>query len=315
MLMGPVDELVTSFFLAHLTDTQREYLFVDQRHLGSQVRLDLDLDQAPGSRAARRLRGAVCFPTWRVDLEDISGIFSRLGTGGVREHVTPEVRAERAHANALMDLFHGPVANRPTAMVSNNSKPCQYAAILAAGLSVPDTLAGGDWRLWEPFARGLTGDPVIKSVSDERSLVKQVTWDDTRAAFLPGRPPPPHQFQQRISGTNVRVHVVGGREVFACRAESQALDYRHPDMTGHPVHLRATLLPEPVADACRRLSSALGLHLSGIDLIEPPGGSADPRDWVCLEVNTCPGFMWFEQHTGLPIAQALARSLEAPLAS
>ncbi|RKH58733.1 alpha-L-glutamate ligase [Corallococcus interemptor] len=313
LVMGPVDELVTAFFLAHLTATRREYVFVDERHLGTQVHLELDW--RPGPPGAGKLTGAVRFPTWSVPLEQVSGIFSRLGTGGIEPPQTPGSLAQRAHAAALLDLFQGPVANRATAMLSNGSKPCQYAAILAAGLRVPDTLAGGAPWHWERFARGLEGDPVIKSVSDERSLVKQVSWEEARAAMRPGHPLPPHQFQQRIPGTNVRAHVVGAREVLACRAESLALDYRHPDMTGHTVRLRAMELPAPVADACRQLSRALGLELTGIDLIEPPGGSNSPADWVCLEVNTCPGFMWFEQHSGLPIARALADHLHPPLSS
>jgi|SRR5215217_518809 len=313
LVMGPVDELLTAFFLKHLTDTKREYLFVDERHLGSEVRLELDLPQGPSGPG--RLRGAVRFPTWRVGLEEISGIYSRLGTGNVEQQRTPEVRAEQAHAAALLDLFPGPVANRATAMLSNGSKPCQYAAILAAGLRVPDTLVGSTWERWEPFAKALDGDPVIKSVSDERSLVKQVSWEATRASARPGQPLAPHQFQQRIQGTNIRAHVVGARHVLACRAETQALDYRHPDLTGHTVNLCATELPEPVAEACRRLSRALGVDLAGIDLIEPPGGSSRPEDWVCLEVNTCPGFMWFEQHAGLPIARVLADFLSTSLGS
>ncbi|QAT83508.1 ribosomal protein S6 modification protein [Corallococcus coralloides] len=311
LVMGPVDELVTSFFLEYLTATGREYLFVDERHLGAEVHLEMDWH--PGPPGPGRLTGAVCFPTWRVELESVSGIYSRLGTGGVETHQTPASRAEWAHAAALLDLFPGPVANRMTAMMSNASKPCQYAAILAAGLRVPDTLAGADWTRWESFARDLEGAPIIKSVSDERSRVKEVSWQETRAAARPGHPLAPHQFQQRIPGANVRAHVVGAKEVLACRAESQALDYRHPDATGHTVSLHAVTLPEPVADACRRLSRALGIDLAGIDLIEPPGGSSDPADWVCLEVNTSPGFMWFEQHAGLPIAGALAAFLHASL--
>nr|BDT32655.1 RimK domain-containing protein ATP-grasp [Myxococcus sp. MH1] len=311
LVMGPVDELLTAFFLKHLTDTGREYLFVDERHLGVDVRLELELPQGPPGLG--RLRGAVCFPTWRVGLERISGIYSRLGTGNLEQAPTPQVRAEQAHAAALLDLFPGPVANRATAMLSNGSKPCQYAAILASGLRVPDTLAGGTWERWEHFARALEGDPVIKSVSDERSLVKQVSWEATRASARPGKPLAPHQFQQRIPGNNVRAHVIGARDVLACRAVTQALDYRHPDMTGHAVSLDAVELPQPVAQACRQLSRALGLDLAGIDLIEPPGGSSRPEDWVCLEVNTCPGFMWFEQNTGLPISRRLADFLDAPL--
>jgi D-alanine-D-alanine ligase-like ATP-grasp enzyme len=47
-----------------------------------------------------------------------------------------------------------------------------------------------------------------------------------------------------------------------------------------------------------------GLGLAGIDLRLDPDGQ-----WWCFEVNTAPGFIWFEDHTGLPIAAAVARAL------
>ena len=47
-----------------------------------------------------------------------------------------------------------------------------------------------------------------------------------------------------------------------------------------------------------------GVGRSSIDLrVEPNGG------WWCFEVNTAPGFIWFENQTGLPIAAAVARAL------
>ncbi|MER3479214.1 MAG: RimK domain-containing protein ATP-grasp, partial [Meiothermus sp.] len=34
-------------------------------------------------------------------------------------------------------------------------------------------------------------------------------------------------------------------------------------------------------------------------------------DWYCFEINPCPGFAYYEQHTGQPISAALAELLEA----
>ena len=47
------------------------------------------------------------------------------------------------------------------------------------------------------------------------------------------------------------------------------------------------------------------LH-AGIDLKETPDG-----EWCCFEVNPCPGFIFFERHTGQPISLALAEFLHA----
>ncbi|HYX61651.1 MAG TPA: hypothetical protein VE888_21875, partial [Streptosporangiaceae bacterium] len=33
-------------------------------------------------------------------------------------------------------------------------------------------------------------------------------------------------------------------------------------------------------------------------------------DWYCFEVNTAPAFSWFQDHTGQPIADAVAALLQ-----
>jgi D-alanine-D-alanine ligase-like ATP-grasp enzyme len=53
------------------------------------------------------------------------------------------------------------------------------------------------------------------------------------------------------------------------------------------------------------LSRALALPLAGIDLRRAPDGR-----WFCFEVNPCPGFTYYEAHTGQPIAAAIAALLD-----
>ena len=68
--------------------------------------------------------------------------------------------------------------------------------------------------------------------------------------------------------------------------------------------LEAFDLPAALADACRKLSRELDLPFAGIDLrIQDDGLS-----W-CFEVNPCPGFSYYESHTGQPIAAAVANYL------
>lgn len=70
--------------------------------------------------------------------------------------------------------------------------------------------------------------------------------------------------------------------------------------------MEAIKLPDQLAAACLRISSDLGLLHAGIDLKETPGG-----EWYCLEVNPCPGFIYYERNTGQPISLALAELLHA----
>jgi glutathione synthase/RimK-type ligase-like ATP-grasp enzyme len=54
-----------------------------------------------------------------------------------------------------------------------------------------------------------------------------------------------------------------------------------------------------------RLAAAMNLHVAGIDL---RCGQFD-SEWYCFEVNPSPGFIYYEDATGLPIGSAIARLL------
>jgi glutathione synthase/RimK-type ligase-like ATP-grasp enzyme len=95
---------------------------------------------------------------------------------------------------------------------------------------------------------------------------------------------------------------VVGEEVFACEIICEADDYRYPDE--HPVEVRPCQLPEAVEDRSRRMAAAMNLSLAGIDLRKTPDG-----EWYCFEVNPSPGFTYYENVTGQPIAQEVARLL------
>lgn len=194
----------------------------------------------------------------------------------------------------------GAVLNRPSAAASNRSKPYQLGPIAAAGFAVPDTLittSPDDVRaFWAEHDK-----IVYKSISGVRSIV--TTLDPEDGARLDDVVACPTQFQQFIDGIDHRVHVVGDT-VLACRINSAAIDYRYPAAYGSTTTMSAVILRDDVEQRCRRLTHTLGLSLAGIDLKLDRHGQ-----WWCLEVNTAPGFIWFENHTGLPITDAVANLL------
>jgi glutathione synthase/RimK-type ligase-like ATP-grasp enzyme len=98
----------------------------------------------------------------------------------------------------------------------------------------------------------------------------------------------------------VRVHTVGDA-VFATLIETEAVDYRYAGRDGLDVAMRPMKLPAAVVDACLRAARSLDLLFAGIDLKETPDG-----DYICFEVNPCPGFTYYERHTGQQISTALA---------
>ena len=194
------------------------------------------------------------------------------------------------------------VFNRGSAMASNASKPYQAQLIQAAGFRVPRTLVTNDPDAVRAFADELGGEVIYKSASGARSIVRKLEAGDL--GRLEAIRWCPTQFQERICGYDVRVHVVGD-EVFAVRAVADAIDYRYAHHDGGPpAELEPYDLETAWAEASVHLAHRLGLPLAGIDLKRTPDGGM-----VCFEVNPSPGFSYYEEHTGQPISRAIACAL------
>jgi glutathione synthase/RimK-type ligase-like ATP-grasp enzyme len=202
--------------------------------------------------------------------------------------------------SAWAELTSAAVLNRPSAAASNRSKPYQLGPIRAAGFAAPDTLVTTTpedvYAFWAEHHT-----IVYKSVSGIRSIV--ATLDPQDKARIDDVVACPTQFQQYVDGIDYRVHVIGDA-VFTCRIDSTAVDYRYPAASGGTTIMSAVMLRDDVEQRCRHLTHTLGLSLAGMDLKLDRHGQ-----WWCLEVNTAPGFIWFETQTGLPIANAVANLL------
>jgi RimK-like ATP-grasp domain len=206
---------------------------------------------------------------------------------------------------AWFDMTSALVISRPSAAASNGSKPAQSREIAACGFSVPRTLVTNDPGAIEDFL-DRNGPVVYKSTSAIRSRVRRLDRGDELPERLSGVTVCPTQFQRRVPGTDVRVHVAGA-EVFATRITSDADDYRYAARQGLPrPRLDAIDLPDEIAERCSRLASRLGLPVAGVDLRVTPDG-----EWFCFEVNPSPAFSYYEAGTGQPIAAAVAGLIAA----
>lgn len=225
----------------------------------------------------------------------------------------PATAPDRVHARTLHDTLVAftevaptvtgcRVANRLSAMGSNMSKPYQAQTVVRHGFSTPTTLVSDDPQEVLAFADE-QGPLVYKSISGIRSIV--TAFDPVRDQARLGQLRwCPVQFQARVAGPDVRVHVVGD-EVFAALVDSDAVDYRYAGrQTGRDARLSAYPLPDDLATRCVALAADLELPFAGLDLKLAPDGRV-----FCFEVNPSPGFSWYETEAGLPISRALARWL------
>jgi hypothetical protein len=202
--------------------------------------------------------------------------------------------------NGWLELTDALVVHRGSAMAANNCKPLQAMQIRSLGFETPDTLIATDADAVQAFWAE-HGAVIYKSISGVRSIVARLTeahmqrMGDLRWC--------PTQFQQYVPGADYRVHVVGD-EVFACRIECEADDYRYASRQELPIAIEACTLPPGCAERCRSLATSMDLVLAGIDLRLTPEGR-----WFCFEVNPSPAFSYYQSVTGQPIAAAVARLL------
>ncbi|MFL5280062.1 MAG: RimK family alpha-L-glutamate ligase [Rhodopila sp.] len=305
LVYGRSDDSPLVRTLEALQAAEASWLFLSQAALASE---QLRIEVGPHG-----VGGTLVIAGQPVALERIHSIYARPLEPPTRaEDPASARRVQLLHEQLFewLDVADALVVNRPRAMQSNASKPLQAQLIGAAGFMVPETLVTSDEREARAFWRR-HGRVIFKSVSGIRSIVREL--DENTAARLHRLSALPAQFQAYVPGVDVRVHVVGTK-TFAAAIDSKVIDYRYAAREGAEVTLSAVELPESVRVRCITLAAELGLSLAGIDLRQTPAG-----EYVCFEVNPMPAFTYFENNTGLPIAQAVAELLitgnvtEAPM--
>src|SRR5439155_9641967 len=105
------------------------------------------------------------------------------------------------------------------------------------------------------------GRVIYKSISSIRSIVRE--WSTADERNLDKIRVLPTQFQAFVSGTNIRVHVVGSK-LFATEISSPAVDYRYAEREGLDVEMRPLDLPPQICRQCCDLASLLQLPFCGI---------------------------------------------------
>lgn len=270
--------------------------------LGQERALETSCTLAVGERA----KGVLALAGGAIALEEIDAVYARpyeswrvLGRAGLAPE-SDEVRHAAALEQALyawLDIADALVVNRPSAMASNSSKPYQAELIREQGFRVPETLVTTDPDAAREFV-ARHGAVVYKSVSGVRSIVSRVSEESM--ARIDDVAWCPTQFQAQVPGIDHRVHVVGER-IFVCQIRTEADDYRYAARRNIAVEMAGAELPADVAERCVALARSLGLALAGIDLRRTPEG-----EWYCFEVNPSPGFTYYEQAAGQPIAAAVA---------
>jgi glutathione synthase/RimK-type ligase-like ATP-grasp enzyme len=180
----------------------------------------------------------------------------------------------------------------------HEEKPLQLSNAKKLGIKVPATLT--------------TNDPeqVIKFVeSKERVIFKPVcggAWTQfvTNFHLDPKRLSlalkiSPVTFQEYIAGTNIRTYVID-ESVYSAEVKSESVDFRQ-DKTSQLIPVN---LPERIREQSLDIARNFGLLWTAIDWRLDPAG-----EYVFLEANSNPVFLYFERQTGFPVTQELVKLL------
>ena len=215
-------------------------------------------------------------------------------TEAARNGVCADPQLTHQLMNTWAEYSSAKVINRPSAEGTNHSKLYQALRIGEGGFLTPPCLVTNDRDQALAFL-GTHGRVIYKSMSSIRSIVKELSARDLHGIDLG-----PVLFQQLITGRQVRVHVVG-EQCFGCAIDCDDVDYRYA-----PNRRVECSIPPDIARRCVALSRSLHLELAGLDLIEAWSG-----DWYCLEVNTNPGFSYYDTTGERSVAWAVAEALLA----
>jgi hypothetical protein len=301
LLCGVPNDSPLQLLIEALEKAECPYVFVNQRHFDQMA---IRYEWIGGE-----LLGELTIDREIYELQYITGIYNR----GMNYQALPEyqrlapddplrTQAARFHDGLFgwIEMATCRVLNRTYAMSSNSSKPYQMLQIVKAGFGIPPSLMTNQPET-VPAYQADRGTLIFKSASGVRSIVRELADEHTER--LEQVKSCPALFQQKLVGTNIRVHVVGN-QVFAHRIESGYVDYRYASRNGSSTEMTAYDLPASIVDRCIRLTERLNLPLAGIDLFETEAG-----DYYCFEVNPSPGFSYFEEHTGQQISVAIAEYL------
>ncbi|MBM3271360.1 MAG: hypothetical protein FJZ01_27305 [Candidatus Sericytochromatia bacterium] len=196
-----------------------------------------------------------------------------------------------------------PVINPPHLGTLSLLKPYQLLRLKQQGFPTPRTLVTNDPAAAREFVARV-GAAIAKPVIGG-AFAQEVTpatlerLDMIRTA--------PVTFQERIAGPDIRVTAVAGQILSSVEIESDVLDFRAAEgYERGDGNLTPAPLPDPVARMVLAAMEASHLGFSAVDLKR-----RGPDDYVILELNFSPAFLWIEARTGHPISEGLARYLLA----
>ena len=272
----------------------------------------------------RRLMAAAVQMGHRISLihtrDCLSGIQNDQPSVGLPQVDLPDVLLPRVGATindyALSVVKHFSVSgcrvvNDFESILLARNKFMTLQRLAKQGIRVPDTYLAVTLDGFERSVEQLGGYPVVVKMPSSRqgngvmlvesratsSFVMNNLQDNTKGVLVQEYMPPEGR-------TDIRVFVLGDRVLGAMALKPNPGDFRtNIHITGQG---RMLTLPPSLSKPAVKSSRALGLEISGCDIILQENGS--PK---VIEVNFSPGFRGLEHATGMDIAKQIIHFVTA----
>jgi RimK family alpha-L-glutamate ligase len=200
-----------------------------------------------------------------------------------------------------------PSLNEPDAIRRGRDHWRTVAALAAAGVPHPETLAGADPEgLSESAARTLGFPCVVKARKSRQGVgvvlcERRDQLDATLDAMFRLGEEVVVQRLCRADGVSRRVLVLDGDVLGASEHRAAPGEFRSNAARG--ARVAPVTLARELADLAVTAAAVTGLAFSGVDLL--PDGDR----WLVGEVNPSPGWRHLAAATGVPVADALVAAL------
>lgn len=197
--------------------------------------------------------------------------------------------------------------NAPSRMASSSVKFLQYRVAYGLGFSVPTTVTTNSWdagisAVGTPAVFKLIDGSLWRTGGTQVAFTRRVSLSSVDPSFSPF----PGLIQSEVTKDREwRVTVIDD-QVLAARIDSSPadVDWRKSQASG-VARFQTADIDQGLSRKCIDLVRRLGLRFAALDLIQDSRGV-----WWFLEANPNGQYGWLEDECGLPISDAIARSLE-----
>ncbi|MEX3617796.1 RimK family alpha-L-glutamate ligase [Paenibacillus glucanolyticus] len=214
----------------------------------------------------------------------ITGVYARLidlshhFEGVFKQEITSKMLALTEILQQL-DIF---TINRPFVDISNASKVYHLSLLAKCGFLIPASLLTNDEFEVHAFVKNYK-EVIYKGASSAKTIVSLYNCKlESELGLIKNSPV---LFQEKISGLDIRTHLIGDK-CYSEKIESSAIDYRFNTEANK---FYETLLPDELINKCKAYQEMSGLNFIGFDF-----KLTKDNHYIVMEANPMPGYEGYD---------------------